>query len=242
MVAWAISQFLLPCIPQEGKGGDIPMEAQLFVTVALRTLSSIAAAVLMLTCLVPDDHPLHLGFMKSFFSSPILQWVGSISYCSYLIHFRIIQELTLYYIQPPEGAFEISDGRTVEDVFRWLTIYFAKIYVAAIVVSFLASMFLHHFIELPGIGVKDAIVKWLCQVIEENQNTNQSNVATDKRSVKQNLLLVSGKEMDPEQTMEELQTVLDDLRLAERENFEQKVKIQELEEELQSLRNGKKKA
>eukprot|EP00510_Aplanochytrium_minuta_P004940 CAMPEP_0184006224 /NCGR_PEP_ID=MMETSP0954-20121128/545_1 /TAXON_ID=627963 /ORGANISM="Aplanochytrium sp, Strain PBS07" /LENGTH=546 /DNA_ID=CAMNT_0026284691 /DNA_START=36 /DNA_END=1676 /DNA_ORIENTATION=- len=235
MVTWATSQLLLPCIPQEGNASEIPIEAQVFITVALRTLSSIAAAILLLTCLVPKDHPLHVDFIESLLSNSFLQWVGSISYCSYLIHFRIIQEMTLYYIKPEEGAFTLGNGKDIDAVFIEICVYFAKIFTASLLVSFSLATFLHYCVELPGIGVRYSIVKWLCHKIENN--SLKSSAKTDlKKYVK---LPSPRHEMDAAQTREELETVLNDLREVEKMNLEQKIRIQELESELKETRKRK---
>jgi len=154
VVAWAISQLLLPCIPQGGSSADvIPMEAQIFITVALRTLSAFALGVLMLSSIVPRQSSWYIGFFDWLFNIPVLRAIGKLSFCSYLIHFRVIQELTFRYFKPSfDFTTGISQARTAFEI------YICQLYALSLLISLLLSYLLHHLVELPGLKLQRLVM------------------------------------------------------------------------------------
>jgi peptidoglycan/LPS O-acetylase OafA/YrhL len=65
------------------------------MTVAFRTLAATASAYLLYRSLLPSSHPSSLPALSSFLSFPPFKFLASISFCSYLIHFRLLMEMIL---------------------------------------------------------------------------------------------------------------------------------------------------
>ena len=134
---------------------EVPLEAQLFVTAALRNMAACSAGLLLYRCLVPREHPWHFSFLTSLLSLPVWKYVAEISFCSYLIHFRLLMEIIysaplrqfLGLILPTVVLGETQAVETV--VLEWLMIMI-KVFGIGIMVSFGLAKLLHELIEKPA--------------------------------------------------------------------------------------------
>ncbi|GAB5358961.1 hypothetical protein AAMO2058_000504000 [Amorphochlora amoebiformis] len=139
-IFWAFIQLFTPMIPSDPD--NAPDAVGLFVTVALRVLSSMAAAILIFSAVVPSSHPWHLGWLGRFLGWDIWLPISKISFASYLIHFKILMEAILR-IPPP---FVSSPADT--------PYYFAYVCVmngVGLAISFTIATGLHLFVEQPAI-------------------------------------------------------------------------------------------
>lgn len=91
----AVIQLAMPCIPPPDEAP--PEVAMLIVTAALRILSSAGAATLLYTAMVtPQQSVWYSKPVSALFQLPIWKPIARISYCSYLVHFRLLMGLLLH--------------------------------------------------------------------------------------------------------------------------------------------------
>lgn len=164
-------QLILPCIPPSEEAPDV---AQMIVTVAVRTLSATAASFLLYRCLVPSSHPWHLPFLSNILSSSMLSFVSKLSYCSYLIHFRLLLEMVFRknifsYFLPPfsmvdaqTSSFTPSSGDLIAAAY--------KLMVVGAAVSFVLSYILHYTVEYPCIAYFNADKKSRDKVADKSKS------------------------------------------------------------------------
>jgi peptidoglycan/LPS O-acetylase OafA/YrhL len=139
---------------------EVPLEAQVFVTAALRNLSACSVGFLLYRTLVPTEHPWHFSALKSFFSLPIWQHIAAISFVSYLVHFRLLMEM-IYSVPmqkffgltfPTVEASSESDADALAT--EWLLVM-VKVFVIGIGVSFFIAKLIHEFVEKPtGVAIQ----------------------------------------------------------------------------------------
>ena len=158
----SIVQILVPCFPPEDSA---PIEAQIIATVAIRTLAATAVSFLLYRSLLPSTHSWSwptLPYSDFGYNTllTILVPIANLSYCSYLLHFRILMELAFqpvthqYLLQlsknklpwiPLEPSDKIDNGN--EGVkYLWY------LFLTGSVVSYIFSYFLHNFVEVPTIN------------------------------------------------------------------------------------------
>ena len=226
-VGWATSQLILPCIPQPGEPTDIPITAQFFVTVFIRSLAALAGGVLMLTTIVPEDHPFRLNLLADVLSFRLFKYVGTVSYCSYLLHFRILWEIILVYYRP-STPFVSQSGETVEQVMQRIQIYMFQVYILAFLATMFFATLLHQIVELPGLALRTRVLASLRPGCNRTVVENDSTAVSKHPKRTQSSGVDNGKEMDEKQMQTELATVLDDLRSAEAKVFEQEVELKRL--------------
>ena len=133
----------------------MPVEAQLFVTAALRNLSACSAGLVLYRASVPKEDPWHSTFLASFFSFSIWKHIAAISFCSYLVHFRLLMEIiysvtmqTIFGIKFPAIATtgeESVDALVTEWIFVML-----KVFAVGICISFFVAKVLHEMVEKPA--------------------------------------------------------------------------------------------
>ena len=229
LVGWATSQLILPMIPQDGDPTDIPLAAQFFITVFIRSLAALAGGILLLTAVLPEGHAWRLGSLADFLKFPIFTYVGTVSYCSYLLHFRILWEIILRYYRPSR-PFVQAEGESVEEVMQRLQIYMVQVYLMAVATTMLLSTLMHQLVELPGLALRAKLLESLrpgyMRVKGVDGGKNGKPDENHQPAVPPNLS--NGKEMDTMQMERELATVLDDLRAAEAKLFEQEVELKRL--------------
>lgn len=132
---------------------DIPVEAQHYVTAALRCLSASAAAFLLYRAVVPHTHGWHWPG-----AALVLSWTGwrhiaDISFCSYLCHFRILMELILnptwrsvFGLTVPAIS---SDTLSIDELTWTWILYILSNYMMAVTLSVMVSTIAHYCYELP---------------------------------------------------------------------------------------------
>jgi peptidoglycan/LPS O-acetylase OafA/YrhL len=133
----------------------------MFVTAALRNLSACSAGLLLYRTLVPVEHPWHFSSLASFFSLSIWKHVAAISYCSYLVHFRLLMEVIysvplqlMFGLTIPAVALSATTSAQSIDalVVEWL-ILMVKVFVIGIGVSFTVAKILHEVVEKPAASI-----------------------------------------------------------------------------------------
>lgn len=100
LTATALANLAVPCIPPED---EVPLAAQHFATSALRLLAAASAALLLFRALVPPEHSWASRVTRALLSSRALALVGSLSYPSYMIHFRLLEYLNFSGAPPPSA-------------------------------------------------------------------------------------------------------------------------------------------
>jgi peptidoglycan/LPS O-acetylase OafA/YrhL len=136
----------LPCFPA---ADEAPIEAQLFATAALRTLAASSAAFLLYRTVIPSDNSWHAPWARSLLCLPCWTHIATISYCLYLVHFRIIMELNFRYsglIAP----FDNTDGSSaLESIAAHWIAYIPKLFIVSFVMSVVLATLLHQLVEKP---------------------------------------------------------------------------------------------
>ena len=69
------------------------LQAQFFLTIALRLMISASAGFLLYRAVLPPEHGLSSPILRWLLSAPFLRFVGGVSYPSFMIHFRILEWL-----------------------------------------------------------------------------------------------------------------------------------------------------
>merc|ERR1719231_1622719 len=152
----SLAMIITPCLPADD---NAPLEAQLFATAALRTLAASSVAFLLYRTLVPEtNHNWHWPMLSSFFSLKLWEPIAKLSFCSYLIHFRLLMELCLrpecqqvLYMIPPT---HFDENKLID----WL-IYLGKLFVNGTLISFGLSYIMHYYIEIPCLATTDYLFK-----------------------------------------------------------------------------------
>lgn len=157
---------LMPCLPSPD---EAPVETQWFATVAIRGFSAIAAATILFRTLVPSVHPWHWSLMTEFLSLPLWKPISSASYFSYLIHFRMLMELSLRkslrsQIHMLFGALPEADESQFTST-DWI-LFSLKMFAVVFVCSMTVSTILHHAVEKPA---DTAIRTWLQRTSAGNE-------------------------------------------------------------------------
>jgi len=142
----ALVTLVLPCLPPED---DVPMVGQWIATAAVRTLSSAAAGFLLYRALVPAEHGWHWKMFSSVLSNKIFSPIATLSYCSYLVHFRLLMELCfrrdlhafVLSLPPHTGAAAGSAKQYIE--------FIPKLFVLGFIGSMAASFVLYNLVEKP---------------------------------------------------------------------------------------------
>jgi peptidoglycan/LPS O-acetylase OafA/YrhL len=156
----SITQILIPCFPPEDKA---PLVAQFIATIAIRTLAASAVAFLLYRTLLPSNHTWawpSVLYVESGYKllKVILVPISKISYCSYLLHFRILMELAF---QPITHRYllQLSKNKLV-----WMTIesnsdriengnegivYLRYLFIFGFTISLVLSYILYTFVEKP---------------------------------------------------------------------------------------------
>jgi peptidoglycan/LPS O-acetylase OafA/YrhL len=156
----SVTQILIPCFPPEDTA---PLVAQIIATVAIRTLAAISVAFLLYRTLLPSSHPWSWPSVLYFESGynllkAILVPISKLSYCSYLLHFRILMELAFqpvthqFLLQlsknklpgialEPKGRIENSDEGII---------YLRYLFIFGFIISLFLSYLLYNFIEKPA--------------------------------------------------------------------------------------------
>lgn len=158
VMAWictgmAAVQLIVPCLPAPPIE-ETPLEAQLFVTAALRNLSACSSGFLLFRALVPEEHSWHSPLLASFLSLPLWKPIAAISFCSYLVHFRLLMEVI--YSVPMQERFGLvfpalsagGDTSTDDLATEWLMLM-GKVFMVGIAVSFVVAKILHEVVERP---------------------------------------------------------------------------------------------
>lgn len=161
ILAWtftvvSIVQLLIPCFPA---GDEAPLEAQLIATAGIRTLASAAGALLLYRALVPTEHAWHWKGLAQLLSLPIFGPIATLSFCSYLLHFRVIMELNFHgYLRAlilNNGVVApLIDPSTAEG---WI-LYMVKLFGVTFVISIVLAFMMHHIVEKPCAALYSAVV------------------------------------------------------------------------------------
>lgn len=149
---------------------EVPLEAQLFVTAALRNLTACSAGLLLFRSLVPPDHPWHFPALASFLSLSVWKHIAAISYCSYLVHFRLLMEVIysvpmqqMFGFVMPAVALSTSTTTTASAesmdalVTEWLWLM-GRVLVVGMGVSFIVAKILHEGVEKPAANLIEKFI------------------------------------------------------------------------------------
>jgi peptidoglycan/LPS O-acetylase OafA/YrhL len=158
---------VLPCLPPPPIGNpsrsapfsdhcaeESPIESQLITTMAFRTLAATAAAFMLYRSILPSSHPSSWPALSSVLSFPPFQFLASISFCSYLVHFRLLMELIL---NPSVRAITgltlpsvlVSESTPLNNLVNEWILFIALNGLLAIVLSTLLSSVFHYGFENP---------------------------------------------------------------------------------------------
>lgn len=142
----ALITLLIPCLPAED---NVPVIGQLIATAALRTLSAVAAGFLLYRALVPKEHGWHWAALNKFLSLKCFAPIATLSYCSYLIHFRLLMELNFrgnvhkwIMSLPPFASTDYTAAAYIA--------YIPKLFICAMLLSLCISRLLSEIVEKPA--------------------------------------------------------------------------------------------
>ena len=156
----------IPCLPADD---EVPIEGQFFATTALRTLAAASVAFLLYRTLVPTTHPWHWSMLTSFLSLSLWTPIAEMSYCSYLIHFRILMELSFRTKLRDFFQIRIPDHFDDKRVSDWLVVL-GQLICWGSLVSFTISIIMHHCIEKPCLRLSDHYLKTQIFAIKESKD------------------------------------------------------------------------
>lgn len=141
----SVTVLIVPCFPA---AETAPIEAQIFATVALRIASASAVAFLLFRCLIPLKHPFHWKSANAIFSSNFFKPIARLSFCSYLLHFRILMELN--FDKSLRSKFVLWNGLYQEPTTadEWVE-YMKRLFVVGLIISLVLSFFMRVLVELP---------------------------------------------------------------------------------------------
>lgn len=147
---WSIVTLIIPCLPATD---DVPVEGQFIATAGLRIFASIAGSFLLYRSLVPEDHDWHWKLLSSILSLSIFKPIAMLSFCSYLVHFRVILELNFR----PELKEKIFDFMSYMPFYQnfsrdsaecWIQ-YIPALFVCTFIFSMGVASILHLLVEKP---------------------------------------------------------------------------------------------
>lgn len=138
----AVTMLAIPCLPSDD---NAPIEAQFFATAALRTIAAASGAFLLYTALVPADHGWSWRLLSKLLASPYLAPIAELSYCSYLLHFRVLMELCLSHTTRDLLSWGLERG-------DWVS-FMPRLFVAGTVASLALAFFLHNAVERPFLRI-----------------------------------------------------------------------------------------
>ena len=150
----ALATLVVPCLPPED---EVPEIGQWIATAALRTLSATAAGFLLYRVLVPPEHNWHWSTLNSLLRWRPLATIAQLSYCSYLLHFRVLMELNFrpavhkWILSLPPLA--LGNSAAAEYI-----AYLPKLFVLSLSCSLLASFLLYHAVEKPAARAISALL------------------------------------------------------------------------------------
>lgn len=121
---------------------------------AFRTLAATAAAFMLYRSILPSTHSSSWPTLSSALSFPPFQYLASISFCSYLVHFRLLMELIL---NPSVRAITglklpsvyVSEATELDNLVTEWIIFIALNGLLAIVLSTLLSSVFYFGFEKP---------------------------------------------------------------------------------------------
>lgn len=155
----SIVQILVPCFPPEDSA---PMEAQFFATVAIRTLAAAAVSFLLYRSLLPSNYSWSwptIPYSESVYNAltSILTPLANLSYCSYLLHFRILMELAFqpvthqYLLQLSKNKLPWIPLKTSDKIDNGNegVKYLWYLFLSGFVLSYICSLVLYKFVEVP---------------------------------------------------------------------------------------------
>jgi hypothetical protein len=152
----ALAVIIVPCLPAEDSA---PFEAQLIATAALRTMVSAAASYLLYRFLVPTDHISKISWFDfdvkekgkneengwRAYAIVCVDQLSKITYFSYLIHFRLMLEMTFRPSWRRMVLLGEDDPTTSAGWIRYLFLLLS----AVILICFPLSHMCHTYIEVP---------------------------------------------------------------------------------------------
>jgi len=127
---------------------------QIFLSSAYRGLSCVALAVLLYRCLVPETHLWHWRSLNLILSHDVWKPISRIYFCSYLIHYRVMLELTLnpalrnlFNLHIPTATVDSSSG-TVTFSYP-VHLYVLKYFICTLLITLPLAYILHVVVEVP---------------------------------------------------------------------------------------------
>ena len=125
-----------------------PVYMQLAITASIRTLICSGAALLLYRTLVPKDHAWHWSLLNAFWSLPIWTPIALVSYSSYLVHYRFLQEINFNASWRAALGLELPSGMEPSDAHAWC-LYILKLFAVGFLISLPFSTALYQFVEKP---------------------------------------------------------------------------------------------
>lgn len=145
----ALAQLVIPCLPSSD---DVPLAMQQFATACIRNFAALASAFLLFRCLVPRKSVWYAPVLDFFLSSSFWSPVSKLSFCSYLIHFRVLMELNfqapirrwLSWLVVHMEEIPVSSSVTKD---LWIQ-YMLTLFVVTLIISLLLAYILHINVEM----------------------------------------------------------------------------------------------
>ena len=133
LLAASVLVFLLPLV---GSDGEWPLAVDVFVTVFLHTVYAAAAAFILFTALVREQHRFAAPWLRVFLSAPVFQALSPLTYAVFVLHMRFVYFFDLSELRPSDG------GHT--------HLFMLKLWLATVVTSFAVAYIVHLLVEKPA--------------------------------------------------------------------------------------------
>lgn len=150
----AVAVLVVPCLPP---ADEVPVIGQHIATAALRTFAACAAGLLLYRARVPPSHAWHWAGLEAFLSLRVFRPVAVLSYCSYLVHFRILMEvnfrkeirqflLTMPALWHRVDCSSVASGQVAQCEIE----YIPRLFAVGLFCSLLLSLVLYKLVEKPA--------------------------------------------------------------------------------------------
>jgi len=143
----AIAQLLLPCFSDASVKKSVSVEAELAITASLQTISACSVSFLLFRALAPVDHPWHWPILARFLSLHVWRPIATLSYCSYLIHFRLMFEIN--FNANYRNFLVLWGGESMPQTGEGYITYMHRLFLATFVLSIILSWVVHFLVEEP---------------------------------------------------------------------------------------------
>ena len=148
ITAVAIVQLLLPCLSDASVKKSLPVEAECAITASLQVISACSVSFILFRALVPVDHPWHWSTLAHFLSLRVWRPIARLSYCSYLIHFRLMFEIN--FNAKYRNLLVLWGSDLMPQTGGEYIVFMQRLFVVTFLLSMVLSWCVHVLVEAPA--------------------------------------------------------------------------------------------